>query len=79
MTILPSFSSTTSKPYATRWARCCSVFGYSVETFASADAFLAQVSTAAAGCIVADVRMPGMDGIELVRELARRKSRCRWC
>jgi two-component system response regulator FixJ len=49
------------------------LFGYSVESFASADAFLARVSTAAAGCIVADVRMPGMDGIELVRELARRR------
>jgi two-component system, LuxR family, response regulator FixJ len=49
------------------------LFGYSVESFASADAFLARVSTAVAGCIVADVRMPGMDGIELVRELARRR------
>jgi len=49
------------------------LFGYSVESFASADAFLARASTAAAGCIVADVRMPGMDGIELVRELARRR------
>jgi len=49
------------------------LFGYSVESFASADAFLARVSTAPAGCIVADVRMPGMDGIELVRELARRR------
>ena len=49
------------------------VFGYRVESFPSADAFLAQVSSAPAGCIVADVRMPGMDGIELVRELARRR------
>ena len=47
------------------------LFGYSVESFPSAAAFLARVSAAPAGCIVADVRMPGMDGIELVRELAR--------
>jgi len=49
------------------------VFGYHVESFPSADAFLAQVASTPAGCIVADVRMPGMDGIELVRELARRR------
>jgi two-component system response regulator FixJ len=49
------------------------LFGYNVETFPSADAFLELISTARPGCIVADVRMPGMDGIELVRELARRQ------
>jgi two-component system, LuxR family, response regulator FixJ len=49
------------------------LFGYSVESFPSAAAFLARLSAAPAGCIVADVRMPGMDGIELVRELARRR------
>jgi two-component system, LuxR family, response regulator FixJ len=48
------------------------VFGYAVERFASADAFLASLSDTKSGCIVADVRMPGMDGIELVRELSRR-------
>ena len=48
------------------------VFGYSVRTFESADAFLAALEGGETGCIVADVRMPGMDGIELVRELARR-------
>lgn len=48
------------------------VFGYNVETFVSADAFLQSWSEPRVGCIVADVRMPGMDGIELVRELARR-------
>lgn len=50
------------------------VFGYSVRTFESADAFLAGLTGEEAGCIVADVRMPGTDGIELVRELNRRNS-----
>ena len=49
------------------------VFGYSVETHASADDFLRGLDPRRPGCIVADVRMPGMDGIELVRELARRQ------
>ena len=48
-----------------------SVFGFEVETFASADSFL-SASRPQLGCIVADVRMPGTDGIELTRELARR-------
>lgn len=50
------------------------VFGYSVRTFESADSFLAVVTGGETGCIVADVRMPGTDGIELVRELSRRGS-----
>jgi two-component system, LuxR family, response regulator FixJ len=52
-----------------------SVFGFSVETYESADNFLAALRNPRVGCIVADVRMPGTDGIALVRELARRKSR----
>src|SRR5262244_4048139 len=50
-----------------------SVFGFSVETYESADNFLAAMRNPQVGCIVADVRMPGTDGIALVRELARRK------
>jgi two-component system response regulator FixJ len=49
------------------------VFGYAVETYESADSFLQVLDQATAGCVVADVRMPGTDGIGLVRELARRK------
>jgi len=52
-----------------------SVFGFSVETYESADSFLAALRDPQVGCIVTDVRMPGTDGIELVRELARRKVR----
>jgi two-component system, LuxR family, response regulator FixJ len=48
------------------------VFGYAVETYQSADAFLRALDRQDAGCVVADVRMPGTDGISLVRELARR-------
>jgi two-component system, LuxR family, response regulator FixJ len=48
------------------------VFGFTVETFESADKFLQTAALERAGCVVADVRMPGTDGIELVRELARR-------
>ncbi len=50
-----------------------SVFGFEVETYASADSFLAALHEPPIGCVVADVRMPGTDGIELVRELARRR------
>lgn len=51
------------------------VLGYSVKAYESADVFLAAIAAIEErelGCIVADVRMPGTDGIGLVRELARR-------
>ncbi|MGH6619432.1 MAG: response regulator transcription factor [Alphaproteobacteria bacterium] len=50
------------------------VFGYKVETYETADAFLGECDLSRAGCVVADVRMPGMSGIELVEELTRRRS-----
>lgn len=49
-----------------------SVFGFSVAVFESATAFLDKVNATRPGCVVADVRMPGMDGIALVGEMARR-------
>lgn len=45
---------------------------YKVETFASAEDFLAAIPAGQAGCLVADVRMSGMSGLDLQRELTRR-------
>ncbi len=44
--------------------------GYAVETFASAREFLARAPQAGPGCLVLDVRMPGLTGLELQEALA---------
>jgi two-component system, LuxR family, response regulator FixJ len=46
--------------------------GYEVDTYPSGVAFLEKVQGATPGCILLDVRMPEMDGIEVQAELARR-------
>jgi two-component system response regulator FixJ len=46
--------------------------GLRVELHASAADLLARLDSAAVGCILADVRMPGMTGLDLLEELARR-------
>jgi len=39
--------------------------GYEVETFDSAEAFLAHDAKDRRGCVVADVRMPGISGLDM--------------
>jgi len=51
------------------------VFGFKVETYDSADSLLAALQPPMFGCIIADVRMPGTDGIALLHELALRHIR----
>jgi FixJ family two-component response regulator len=46
--------------------------GFPVKAFASAEDFLGVISPAVIGCLVLDVRMPGMTGPDLQAELARR-------
>lgn len=43
--------------------------GFEVESFASGMEFLKVIKGSALGCILLDVRMPGMDGLEVQREL----------
>src|SRR5215216_6197531 len=43
--------------------------GFPVRLHEWASAFLEGVKEAAAGCIVTDVRMPGIDGVEFLRRL----------
>ncbi len=44
--------------------------GFQTATYASAEDFLAQHDAAAPGCLVLDVSLPGLDGLELQRRLA---------
>jgi len=46
--------------------------GFRVETYATAEAFLAAHDPSKRGCIVLDMCMPGFGGLDLQKELARR-------
>ena len=48
--------------------------GKPVKTYESANAFLKDYSDKMAGCIVLDIRMPGMDGMELQKKLNEKHS-----
>jgi FixJ family two-component response regulator len=44
-------------------------FGFAVETFASAEEFLGSDRLEKTSCLILDVQMPGMDGLELQERL----------
>ena len=48
-------------------------FGFDIEAFASAEAFLASDFVNDTRCLVLDIAMPGMSGTDLQRELASRR------
>jgi two-component system response regulator FixJ len=47
--------------------------GYKVQDFGSAKDVLAEPNLAAKGCLIADIRMPDMDGLALQEELVSRR------
>lgn len=47
--------------------------GFAVRTYDSAISFLASLGAVQPGCVVTDIRMPGMSGLELQRELGKRR------
>jgi FixJ family two-component response regulator len=52
--------------------RVLSLSGFEIRTFASVEEFLAAHDPDVPGCLVSDVRMPGMSGLELQSALAAR-------
>jgi FixJ family two-component response regulator len=47
--------------------------GFVVEAFASAEEFLASDAVSDTRCLILDIAMPGMSGLDLQRELTRRR------
>jgi len=48
-------------------------FGFAVEAFSSAEAFLASEYVGQTRCLILDIAMPGMSGPELQQALTRRR------
>jgi len=48
-------------------------FGFAVEAFSSAEAFLASEVLGETSCVILDIAMPGMSGPDLQQELRRRR------
>jgi FixJ family two-component response regulator len=59
-------------------ARLLRSFGYEVQTFGSAKQLLAAGVPDDTGCLVADVRMPEMGGVELCEQLEASGHRVPW-
>jgi two-component system, LuxR family, response regulator FixJ len=73
VSLLPStvFLVDDDPPFLATAARFLRASGFTVKTFSSAAEFLNQREPEAAGCVVADLQMPAMNGIELQKALAR--------
>ena len=48
-------------------------FGFAVEAFSSAEAFLASDAVSKTRCLLLDIAMPGMSGADLQQELKQRR------
>ncbi|HEY7297401.1 MAG TPA: response regulator [Xanthobacteraceae bacterium] len=49
--------------------------GFQVRTYGSAEAFLAALPGGLPACLILDLQMPAMSGLELMQQLTRKKTR----
>ena len=59
------------KSFLRSLSRLLGAVGYSVEAFVSANDFFARSGPGRPGCVVADLQMPGVDGLQLQEALRR--------
>jgi len=77
MSVMPPAPSVTiyivddDAPFLRSLCRLLRAVGYSVETFMSAQEFLDRLNPAMSGCVVSDLQMPDLDGMELLAALNR--------
>ena len=63
------------KPFARRQKDLSDLSGYNVSTFASADEFLKSEQLRNTSCLITDLHMPGLSGIDLQDRLIARGHR----
>jgi FixJ family two-component response regulator len=68
----PVFVVDDEEPVRVSLAKLLRAIGFPSRTFGSAMEFLASDAPGADGCLLLDLRMPGMSGIDLIEELKRR-------
>lgn len=59
------------EPIRLALARLLRTIGYEARVFASAEAFLSELAHSAPACVLTDIQMPGMNGLDLARELSK--------
>ncbi len=61
------------EPFRIALADALGAFGFEVRSFDCAEAFMAAADAGAYDCVITDIQMPGMSGIELKRALTERR------
>ena len=69
----PVFVIDDEEPVRASLAKLLRAMGYPTQSFPSAMSFLASDAVGQPGCLLLDLRMPGMSGIDLIEELSRRQ------
>jgi FixJ family two-component response regulator len=63
------------EPFRTALVESLCSLGYGVRGFASAEEFVAADGEGACDCVITDIHMPGMSGLDLKRQLMARDCR----